>query len=606
MSTSVKVDDHTTPTQQTQGVRFMPTSGAFEAGYVLNERFEIKRLLGQGGFARVFEGVDLNLDRQVAIKVLHGAVIPTKSTDQRVLERFEREAKLTAKVDHPSIVRIYDAGEIEANHAPFIVMEYLHGSSLHAHLEEHGSLPPAKIIPLFIDVLTGLGFAHDAGIVHKDLKPDNIFYKYPDTRREALCIVDFGIAHIGRSRSQRVTRDGEFFGTPSYMPPEYITDQTVSSAIDVYQMALILIECITGQRVVYHEDSIATLMMHLNRRFNIPDALRESAVWPILDRALAEDPKERYRDATRFAEALGAMPIDAWPAPKALLLPARSTPPSLITPNTVPGVPPGEVGLEESSDAALTWREETSPPPPLLQADDASGDEPIDEPLGARPHHKTHVASSPTTNITTPPAAIPTPSADTIRTTTTSPIRYVLLGVLLAVGVGALLASQPEAPPAPERTPPLEEPAARAHVAAEGDAPDQRARSVSAPDMAPPRPAPIEVRVVGDPVGALVFDERGQLVGRTPFTVTFDTEDAASTRYSLSSTGFQPLDIEVSPSSEARTFHYTLEPTAAIEPQAPPSKRPRVKKSGKKTAPRDKSPDNKDKKKTDAILLPKL
>lgn len=587
----------------------MPTSGAFEAGYVLNERFEIKRLLGQGGFARVFEGVDMNLDRQVAIKVLHGAVVPTQGTDQRVLERFEREAKLTAKVDHPSIVRIYDAGEIEANHAPFIVMEYLHGSSLHAYLDEHGPLPPDKLVPLFIDVLTGLGFAHDAGIVHKDLKPDNIFYKYPDTKREALCVVDFGIAHIGRSKSQRVTRDGEFFGTPSYMPPEYITDQTVSSAIDVYQMALILIECITGQRVVYHEDSIATLMMHLNRRFNIPAALRESAVWPIIDRALAEDPKERYRDATRFAEALGAMPLDAWPAPQALLLPATTTQPSRITPNTVPGIPPGEVGLDETSDAALTWREEVSSPPPPRR-DDAHI---ADASLARTPHHTTRTAPNPTEDITAhqePAKPRPKSPADTLHGATVSPIRYILIGVLLAVSVGALLANQPEERPATAPIPPRssQEFVNDALVVTE---PDQGEQALTLPpDMAHEPPAPIEVRIVGEPTGALVFDERGQLVGRTPFTVTFDAAAATNARYSLDSDGFQPLDIEVSPSSETRTFRYTLDPKADSKPQAPPSpkrvNKPRGENPVKAAAPRGKSTTHEDKKKTDAILLPKL
>lgn len=128
------------------------------------------------------------------------------------------------------MVNIYDAGEIDAVGEPFIVMEYLKGVSLQDYLDEHGAMEPARLVPLCRDVLVGLGFAHELGIVHKDLKPDNIFYRYPGTIRESLCIVDFGIAHIGRSNSQRVTRGGEFFGTPSYMPPEYIKERRVSSA----------------------------------------------------------------------------------------------------------------------------------------------------------------------------------------------------------------------------------------------------------------------------------------------------------------------------------------------------------------------------------------
>ena len=175
-------------------------------GYLINDRFEIREQLGSGGFATVFKGLDRRLSREVAIKVLHGAVIGESAHDQDLLVRFEREAKFAANVQHPCIVNIFDTGVIEGIGEPFIVMEYLQGRALDEQLIEASAMEASKIVPLFVDMLVGLGFVHEAGIVHKDLKPGNIFYRYPGTMRESLCIVDFGIAHIGRSDSQRVTR----------------------------------------------------------------------------------------------------------------------------------------------------------------------------------------------------------------------------------------------------------------------------------------------------------------------------------------------------------------------------------------------------------------
>ena len=274
-------------------------------GFVINERFQIKRVLGQGGFAMVFEGIDINLDRAVAIKVLHGALTNTGEDRQRdVIDRFEREARLAASVEHPSIVNIYDVGEIDELGEPFIVMEYLRGRSFADQLEDHGAMEAEVLLPLYKDLLLGMGFAHEAGIVHKDLKPENIFYRHPDTIRESLCVVDFGIAHIGRSNSQRVTRDGEFFGTPSYMAPEYISDQKVSPALDVYQLGLILVEGLTGHVLIDHPEPVATLLAHLSQNYIIPRCILESPLGPVIEKSLAPIPKDRYRDAMEFAEAL--------------------------------------------------------------------------------------------------------------------------------------------------------------------------------------------------------------------------------------------------------------------------------------------------------------
>ena len=288
---------------------------AIQPGDVINERFQVKGKLGEGGFAVVFEGIDLNLERRVAIKILHGALTENSDTEKasRIIERFEREAKLAASVDHPCVVKIYDAGEVRGIGEPFMVMEFLEGDSLHDYLLETGPIEPKELLPLFVSMLTGLGLAHKKGIVHKDLKPDNIFYRHPGSLHASMCIVDFGIAHIERPDSRRVTRDGEFFGTPSYMSPEYITDQVVSPSLDVYQMGLILVECLTARPVIMHEDPVAALLLHLKRDFKIPKPIVDSPLGPIIDKATALAPEDRYEDALAFAEALNAVDPRAMP-----------------------------------------------------------------------------------------------------------------------------------------------------------------------------------------------------------------------------------------------------------------------------------------------------
>jgi serine/threonine protein kinase len=349
----------------------MKSTQRIKAGFVINDRFEIVKKVGEGGFAMVFEGRDLNLDRQVAIKVLHGALLGGGDDREKdVLERFEREARLAATVDHGSIVKIYDVGEIAGVDEPFIVMEFLRGCSLQDYIEKHGALDPQKLLPLYQDLLVGLGFAHEAGIVHKDLKPDNIFYRYPGTIRESFCVVDFGIAHIGRNNSRRVTKNGEFFGTPAYMAPEYITEQKVSAAVDVYQMGLILLECLTGQPFLFHEDAMANLLMHLNRTKGLPKGIAGTRLGAIIERAISQDPEVRYQNAMEFAEALSEVNVSTIASVGGAHSKAtrQTPPPSDVTMppskprSTMPGVAALmdiDTGLgDDESEAAMSWHAE--------------------------------------------------------------------------------------------------------------------------------------------------------------------------------------------------------------------------------------------------------
>ncbi len=599
----------------------MASSDVFKAGFVINDRFEIKRLLGQGGFAMVFEGTDRNLDRQVAVKILHGAVLKSSEEDHRVIERFEREAKLAASVDHPSVVNIYDAGEINDLGEPFIVMEYLKGDSLQDYLDQNGPLEPEKFLPLFKDVLMGLGYAHELGIVHKDLKPDNIFYRYPDTMRESLCIVDFGIAHIGRSNSGRVTRDGEFFGTPSYMPPEYISEQKVSAAFDVYQMGLILIECLTGQPVVHHEDAVATLLMHLNRQFRIPDTLLQSEAWPVIERAIAANPSLRYKNALGFAEALHSLPLSAWPSRSVLaavgIKSAKTEQPTVM--GAGQGLGDGDSEVED--DIVDLWKQEDS-------FRTKSNDGATEQSSAFLPFASTEPEFKPSPNaevivdrsvelpVTTAPidTTEEVPYADTssslVGQQSSKKLGLIALGLFLLIalagGVVALLAkpgevkgSSDEIVASQEKTPDAHTPKPPDEVVPPKDKIDAPPVDVTPPEKEPepPQPEPVVVMISGKPTGARITDLSGTVLGETPFKLPFASKKDAPKTLIVTKDGYKQTEIQVTPELAQVGARYSLTKlrkakTSGKKPAKTPEKQP------------EKQPEHKPEKTTVKVELP--
>ena len=280
-------------------------SASLDVGDVLQGRYELKGELGEGGFARVFMAFDSTIERKVAIKVLHANKMVGKGEPAKLVRsRFLREARLAAQIRHPSIIEIYDFGVLEELDQPYMIMEFLEGTDLDEEIEEKGALSPQRFLPLFIDALEALGEAHEKGVVHKDLKPANLFLTNPGTNKETLKVVDFGIAHVDHGAEERLTKTGAMTGTPHYLPPEYLEEQEVLTEMDVYQMGLILIEALTGRRVVTAETVFQAVLKHVNRDLNIPPVLLQGSLGTVIRRAIAYDPKVRYSTATEFAEAL--------------------------------------------------------------------------------------------------------------------------------------------------------------------------------------------------------------------------------------------------------------------------------------------------------------
>jgi serine/threonine protein kinase len=277
----------------------VPAGKLLPKGTIVEEKYKITGILGAGGFAVVYGATQLNIDRPVALKVMN---LPATGAKKKAVERFTREARAAAGLHHPNTVTMHDIGFVDGN--PYIAMEPVVGRDLKRELRRNGAMQPERAVHLFIDTLDALALAHENGIVHRDLKPSNLVLTDPERRTEKLKIIDFGIARLRGDSSSVDLTGSSVIGTPSYMAPEYIKDHIVSPALDVYQMGLILVELLTGSRLVSGENPYQCLMMHVSGRLPIPEPLLDSNFGPVITRALANDPKSRFKDAAEFRDAL--------------------------------------------------------------------------------------------------------------------------------------------------------------------------------------------------------------------------------------------------------------------------------------------------------------
>lgn len=270
-------------------------------GTVVDGRYQIVGHLGRGGFAHVYRARHVHLEREVALKVLD---LPQGPNAAQFQARFLQEAKIAARIKHPNVVDVSDFGVPADLGQAYIAMDLLEGHDLEAELVRHGPLAPTRAFRLFDDCLAALAEGHRLGIVHKDLKPTNLFLRHPGTAAERLVILDFGIARVFGDESTHMTQTGGFAGTPAYLAPEYIERQHVTPALDVYQMGLILIESLTAQPAVMANTSMAYLIAHCQGQVQMPAALESSAVGAVLRRATHLDPAQRFADASELREAL--------------------------------------------------------------------------------------------------------------------------------------------------------------------------------------------------------------------------------------------------------------------------------------------------------------
>jgi serine/threonine protein kinase len=263
---------------------------------VAGGRYRLERPLGHGGMATVYLGRDSDLDRPVAVKLLADNV----AGDEAFRKRFVREARLAARLSHQNVVSVYDAGE-EADGRPYIVMEYVEGETLADVLRERGRLAADEAVGLALQGCRGLAHAHAAGLVHRDVKPQNLLLRTDGT----LKIADFGIARAAESTA--LTQIGTVLGTAAYLSPEQALGEEVTSAGDVYSLGAVLYELLTG-RPPYEFDSLADLAAKQTAGAITPvSELAPGVPRRVEDavmRSLARKPKYRPSSAAELAREL--------------------------------------------------------------------------------------------------------------------------------------------------------------------------------------------------------------------------------------------------------------------------------------------------------------
>jgi serine/threonine-protein kinase len=263
-------------------------------GSTIDGRYRLLRRIGSGGMADVWLAEDPHLQRRVALKVLHRRF----AQDREFVERFRREAEAAAGLSHPNIVAVFDRGEVEGTY--YIAMQLLEGRSLKELIDQ--GLTPEQSVALIRQVLEAAGYAHRHGVVHRDLKPQNVIV---DEEGKAT-VTDFGIARAGASE---ITQAGSVMGTPHYLSPEQAQGQAVTAVSDLYSTGVILYEALAG-RVPFEADSaVAIAMKQVSHTPQRPSSIAP-AVSPALDavvmRALEKDPGQRFQSAEAFIAALDA------------------------------------------------------------------------------------------------------------------------------------------------------------------------------------------------------------------------------------------------------------------------------------------------------------
>ncbi|MEZ4441227.1 MAG: serine/threonine-protein kinase [Polyangiaceae bacterium] len=375
---------------------------------ILGGQFKITKKIGTGGMGSVYKASQPEMNRMVAVKILHAKLKNRKD----LVSRFRREARAMSHLTHPNTVKVMMYGELETGEL-YIVMEYLEGKNLNQIVRREGPLTVERAIPVLLQVCGALEEAHELGMVHRDLKPENIFLTTSGGMTDFAKVLDFGLAKVTerelRPGSIMLTQEGMVFGTPEFMSPEQAQGLTLDRRSDIYSLAIILYEALTGKLPFDARSSMEYIQLHVTKPpipldERLPGKTFPPGLGDVIAKALAKSPDDRYATATEFAEAMRPF--------------APSTPASAAS---LPAPTPSASGLELESRAI----EEP------ITAPVASDPEPITEP---RPPAKQPTPERP------PPAPLvqpgdPLPPLEKLssRTLVVVSVVSVLAGIILAV-----------------------------------------------------------------------------------------------------------------------------------------------------------------------------
>jgi len=508
-------------------------------GQVLADRYRIVRLLGEGGMGQVYEAQHLNINKRFAIKMLRPEVIGSAQS----LQRFRQEAWAASSIGHENIVEIDDFATLPSGQV-YLAMEFLDGQSLAERLRDGAPLAAADAVAVVIAVGQGLAAAHDKGIVHRDMKPENVFLARKSGRVVAK-ILDFGIAKMtGGDEPSNLTRTGAIFGTPLYMSPEQAKGKPADARADVYALGVILYELLTGSVPFGGESSVEILSQHIGAEPVPPSEVApERAIPPALEvlvmRALQKEPDARFASMADFVAELEAVAATLPKPNLADLVTAPPAPPTgwnaqIKTPNPTP-----RPSANTPRPSANTPRPSANTPRPAARTPTG----PTATPRGSATSRAA---------ITRPPASTsPAETASALEPPRNKSARYAVAGllVLLLAGGAALLwhragsdtttshASPQPLPAVPPPTPP-------------------------APAPAPPAKPAVEVILDSTPTGAKIVRD-GVVTGETPEAL----ELTAATTVILRKDGWADKSVTLDPQTTHKMV-VKLERVRAAKPIA--------------------------------------
>ena len=276
-------------------------------GALLDRRYRVATKIATGGASTVYRGLDTRLDRPVALKVMDSRY----AGDQQFLTRFQLEARTVARLKDPGLVAVYDQG-LDARH-PFLVMELVEGGTLRELLAERGPMPPHAVAAVLRPVLGGLAAAHRAGLVHRDVKPENVLI----SDEGEVKIADFGLVRAVAAAG--ITSTSVILGTAAYLSPEQVRDGNASPRSDVYAVGIVAYELLTGQTPFSGDSALSVAYQRLDTDVPPPSSVINGVPAPfdeLVERATARDPADRYADAQDMAAELGAIVAELAPAPE--------------------------------------------------------------------------------------------------------------------------------------------------------------------------------------------------------------------------------------------------------------------------------------------------
>jgi serine/threonine protein kinase len=327
----------------------MSSQDPFIGRDILDGQFQILQRIGKGGMGSVYKALQPAMNRMVAVKILH----PKLTSRKDLASRFRREARAMSHLAHPNTAKVFLYGELDDG-SLYIVMELLEGKNMNQTVRTEGPMPLERAVAIFSQVCPALEEAHRAGILHRDLKPENIFLCQAAGMRDFAKVLDYGLAKVTeremRPGSIALTQEGMVFGTPEFMSPEQAQGKKLTPASDIYSLAVILYEALTGKLPFDGKTNMDFIQAQVMQKpLTLAERTPEKHFPPLLqkvfDKALAKDPGERFQSALDFANALEAVLAGKTelPAPVAPSMPLPVSTPS-AEPNSAGQATPDSLG----------------------------------------------------------------------------------------------------------------------------------------------------------------------------------------------------------------------------------------------------------------------